>query len=258
MSILTLRDVYAGYGGRDIVRGVSLTVDSGERFCILGPNGCGKTTLLRAIAGLLPARGEVLLDGKPIARMKRREIASHVALLSQLSQVYFSYSVFDTVMLGRYLHLRGALRTPSREDRDCVRRCLETVGLWEAREAMIDTLSGGQLQRVFLARTLAQEPSLILLDEPTNHLDLKYQAELMESLRDWGVPGRARGGGRAARPQPCAGLRRQDAAHVAGGSGGLRQRARSAPARALAGGFRDRRGGVHEACAGPLGTCILS
>ncbi|HIQ62704.1 MAG TPA: ABC transporter ATP-binding protein [Candidatus Avichristensenella intestinipullorum] len=189
MSILTLRDVYAGYGGRDIVRGVSLTVDSGERFCILGPNGCGKTTLLRAIAGLLPARGEVLLDGKPIARMKRREIASHVALLSQLSQVYFSYSVFDTVMLGRYLHLRGALRTPSREDRDCVRRCLETVGLWEAREAMIDTLSGGQLQRVFLARTLAQEPSLILLDEPTNHLDLKYQAELMESLRDWASRG---------------------------------------------------------------------
>lgn len=189
MSILMLRDVYAGYGGRDIVRGVSLTVDSGERFCILGPNGCGKTTLLRAIAGLLPARGEVLLDGKPIARMKRREIASHVALLSQLSQVYFSYSVFDTVMLGRYLHLRGALRTPSREDRDCVRRCLETVGLWEAREAMIDTLSGGQLQRVFLARTLAQEPSLILLDEPTNHLDLKYQAELMESLRDWASRG---------------------------------------------------------------------
>ena len=189
MSILTLRDVYAGYGGRDIVRGVSLTVDSGERFCILGPKGCGKTTLLRAIAGLLPARGEVLLDGKPIARMKRREIASHVALLSQLSQVYFSYSVFDTVMLGRYLHLRGALRTPSREDRDCVRRCLETVGLWEAREAMIDTLSGGQLQRVFLARTLAQEPSLILLDEPTNHLDLKYQAELMESLRDWASRG---------------------------------------------------------------------
>lgn len=189
MSILTLRDVYAGYGGRDIVRGVSLTVDSGERFCILGPNGCGKTTLLRAIAGLLPARGEVLLDGKPIARMKRREIASHVALLSQLSQVYFSYSVFDTVMLGRYLHLRGALRTPSREDRDCVRRCLETVGLWEAREAMIDTLSGGQLQRVFLARTLAQEPFLILLDEPTNHLDLKYQAELMESLRDWASRG---------------------------------------------------------------------
>ena len=189
MRVLTLRDVYAGYGGRDIVRGVSLTVDSGERFCILGPNGCGKTTLLRAIAGLLPARGEVLLDGKPIARMKRREIASHVALLSQLSQVYFSYSVFDTVMLGRYLHLRGALRTPSREDRDCVRRCLETVGLWEAREAMIDTLSGGQLQRVFLARTLAQEPSLILLDEPTNHLDLKYQAELMESLRDWASRG---------------------------------------------------------------------
>jgi len=192
MSLLTLRDVWAGYDGRDVLRGINLCVESGECLCILGPNGCGKTTLLRVIAGLLPSRGTVLLGGESLAGMKRREVARRVALLSQLSQVYFSYTVYDTVMMGRYLHLGGALRMPSAQDRGVVERCLVTVGLWEERERMIDALSGGQLQRVFLARTLAQEPSVILLDEPTNHLDLKHQTALMDSLREWSrEPGRA-------------------------------------------------------------------
>lgn len=185
MSILQLRDVRAGYDGRDVVHGVDLTVESGELLCILGPNGCGKTTLLRVIAGLLPARGDVLLGGVPVSGMRRREVAARVALLSQLSQVYFAYTVYDTVMLGRYLHQRGAFHAASAADREQVRSCLETVGLWSLRERMIDTLSGGQLQRVFLARTLAQEPALILLDEPTNHLDLRYQVSLMEALCEW-------------------------------------------------------------------------
>lgn len=192
MSILSLRDVYAGYDGRDVLHGIDLNVESGELLCILGPNGCGKTTLLRAIAGLMPSRGEILLNQSPLAGMRRREVASHVALLTQLSQVYFAYTVYDTVMLGRYLHQRGAFRSPSPEDRARVRSALETVGLWAEKDRLIDTLSGGQLQRVFLARTLAQEPALILLDEPTSHLDLRYQVALMEALKAW-----TRGQGRA-------------------------------------------------------------
>lgn len=192
MRLLTLRGVCVGYGGQDVVHDIGLTADAGDFVCVIGPNGCGKTTLLRAVAGLLPAKGEILICEKAITGMRRRDIAARVALLSQLSHGYFAYTVYDAVMLGRYAHQHATLQGPSRADREQVRACLETVGLWPLRERGIDTLSGGQLQRVFLARTLAQEPSVILLDEPTNHLDLQYQIALMESLREWSrQPGRA-------------------------------------------------------------------
>ena len=184
--MLRLQHVSAGYGGPDVVRDVSFDVSDGENLCILGPNGCGKTTLLRAIAALLPSRGDIEIDGRSIRRMKRREIAANIAVMSQFSGIYFSYTVYDTVMLGRYQHMRrGLLPAPAQEDKACVEDCLAATGLSDLRDRQIDELSGGQLQRVFLARTLAQQPRIILLDEPTNHLDLKHQAELVEYLKAW-------------------------------------------------------------------------
>jgi len=117
--------------------------------------------------------------------MNRREIAAKVAMLSQISGVYFSYTVFDTVMMGRYAHNGTLLGLPNAEDKAIVTRCLETVGLLSEKDRAITELSGGMLQRVFLARTLAQQPQILLLDEPTNHLDLKYQAELIDYLSGW-------------------------------------------------------------------------
>ena len=183
---LTLNAVSAGYGGADVIKNISFSVQPGEKLAIIGPNGCGKTTLLRAIAGILPYSGEMLMDGRYAKDMKQRQIAEKVALLSQISGAYFSYSVYDTVMMGRYAHIKDRLLgMPSSLDRKKVQESLAAVGLWEEREREITELSGGQLQRVFLARTLAQEPKVLLLDEPTNHLDLKYQAELVEYLRNW-------------------------------------------------------------------------
>jgi iron complex transport system ATP-binding protein len=188
--MLTLNNVSAGYGSGDVVKGVSLDVKQGESLSIIGPNGCGKTTLMRAVAGLLPFTGDIIIDGRESRGMKRREIALKIAMLSQTSGIYFSYSVFDTVMMGRYLHKKDRLfGTPSEQDREYVLHCLKAVDLLAVRDKEITKLSGGQLQRVFLARTLAQQPEIILLDEPTNHLDLKYQIELIEYLKEWAAEG---------------------------------------------------------------------
>ena len=184
--MLRLNNVSAGYNGIDVVKNISFEVKSSENLSIIGPNGCGKTTLLKAIANILPFEGDIEIDGKPVRKIKHREISLKIAMLSQISGIYFSYNVFDTVMMGRYLHIKDKfLGLPSELDKECVIRCLETVNLVNEKDRELTRLSGGQLQRVFLARTLAQEPEIILLDEPTNHLDLKYQIELIEYLKEW-------------------------------------------------------------------------
>ena len=184
--MLTLSQVSAGYGEGDVVQNVSLEVSVGETLSIVGPNGCGKTTLLKAIAGILAHSGEIRVQGIPIRTLTRRKAAQNIAMLSQIPGLSFSYSVFDTVMMGRYPHIKERpLGLVSDEDRRSVQHHLEALDLWTVREREITSLSGGQLQRVFLARTLAQEPKIILLDEPTNHLDLKYQIELMQHLQNW-------------------------------------------------------------------------
>ncbi len=188
--MLELKNVCAGYDGVDVLHDVSCAFPPGSCWCVLGSNGCGKTTLLRAMAGLIPHRGQVLLDGREIDGMKRRDLAGKIAVMSQVNTVYFPYSVYDTVMLGRYQHIRASLfGGPSQEDRATVERCLAFTGLSDLRRRHLDELSGGQRQRVFLAQALAQDPETILLDEPTNHLDIKHQVELVDYLRDWCADG---------------------------------------------------------------------
>ena len=190
--MLKVESLSCGYGGPDVVQGLSLEVKEGQRLCILGPNGCGKTTLLRAIAGLLPYRGQVWVEGRDLQSLSRRKVAQEIALMSQISSVYFSYTVYETVCMGRYAHRsRDFLGREEGREREIVMSCLERTGIADLKDRLITQLSGGQLQRVFLARTFAQDPHMILLDEPTNHLDLKYQLELMETLKEWSSkPGR--------------------------------------------------------------------
>jgi len=186
--MLKLSNVSAGYGGADVIHNLSLEIPAGQNLSIIGPNGCGKSTLLKVIAGVLPYKGEISLDGKSLKNMKRRQISAKVAMLGQISPLYFSYSVYDTVMMGRYVHTKGSLLGGvSKRDKEIVENCLKSVDMLSEKDRDITELSGGQLQRVFLARTLAQDPSTILLDEPTNHLDLKYQIELLDYLKTWAV-----------------------------------------------------------------------
>ena len=184
--MLEVAHVSCGYGGAPVVKDVSFQVEEGKRLCILGPNGCGKTTLLRGLAGILPIEGSVMVQGENLNRMPVRRKAQKIALMSQLSSTYFSYTVYETVILGRYVHQKkGVFSRETKEDRNIVEKSLDRVGMLELKNRQITELSGGQLQRVFLARVFAQEPQVILLDEPTNHLDLKYQLELIENLKVW-------------------------------------------------------------------------
>ena len=188
--MLTLSHVYAGYDGGDVLRDVSASFETGGCYSVLGPNGCGKTTLLRSVCRMIDMRGDVLLDGRNVTSFKRAELAAQVALMSQLTTLYFPYTVEETVMLGRYRHMRGRLfARPDKADRAAVECCLRMTDLTSLRGERIDRLSGGQRQRVFLAQTLAQEPRVILLDEPTNHLDVRCQLELIDALHAWCADG---------------------------------------------------------------------
>ena len=187
--LLSAENIYCGYGKNDVIQGISLELKKGELLSAAGVNGCGKTTLLRALCGIIPlTSGRITLMGDDLKALKRKEIARRIALFSQTgaSSGYDGYTVSQTVMLGRYSVLKGGpLTPPSEEDREFVRICMERTGVYELSEKRIDELSGGQLQRVMLARTFAQDTDIILLDEPSNHLDLKRSCELAELIREW-------------------------------------------------------------------------
>ncbi|MGG1401079.1 adenosylcobinamide amidohydrolase [Bacillus salipaludis] len=184
--MLAVQHVSGGYSGEHVLKDVSFEVEKGELFGILGPNGSGKTTLLKMISGILPIQlGEILIGGKRLSKYNTKQLAQMIAVLSQQSSDSFSYTVKETISLGRYAHQKGWFQTWSKEDEDIVQRVMNQTGVSSMQTKNIQELSGGEKQRVFLAQALAQEPKILLLDEPTNHLDLSYQKELLDLLKKW-------------------------------------------------------------------------
>ena len=182
---LKLEAVSSGYGRNLILNNISLSIDCSGSVGIIGQNGSGKTTLLKTISGLLPYTGSIRLAGRELSKMKPKEAASLIAVMPQFSNTYFSYTVEETVMMGRYIHSRGFLSGCAPDDRRRTTEVLELLNLMNVKDKCLTNLSGGQLQRVLLARTLVQDTPIIILDEPTNHLDIRYQAELTEHLKNW-------------------------------------------------------------------------
>lgn len=183
--MLEVENLYTGYDKKEIIKNINFKVKRGENLCIVGPNGCGKSTLLKSIANILEYKGNVKIDGKEVSEISRLELAKKIGLMSQITQLYFPYTVYDTVSLGRYAYSKGAFARLSSKDTKIIIDSMKKVGIYELKDKMITELSGGQLQRVFLAKVFAQNPDVILLDEPTNHLDFKHQIELLENLNDW-------------------------------------------------------------------------
>ncbi|MFD2467695.1 ABC transporter ATP-binding protein [Amycolatopsis silviterrae] len=178
-AAVAVRGLRVEYGGVRIVGDVDLDVSPGEWVTVIGPNGAGKSTLLRAVAGLAPATGTIALFGTPAARLRRRERARLVAMVPQTPVVPAGMRVFDYTLLGRTPYLPRFGRE-SAGDTAVVRDVLARLDLPDYAGRMLTTLSGGELQRVFLARALAQEPQLLLLDEPTSALDIGHQQEVMD------------------------------------------------------------------------------
>lgn len=178
--MLSVRDLWAGYPERPVLRGVDLTVGAGEVVALVGPNGCGKTTLFRAITGVIkPARGDVHLAGDDAASLSTRERARRVAVVPQAAALPAGFSALEQVVLGRTPYI-GLLAAEGASDIATARRAMESTDCWSLAERPVEELSGGERQRVVLARALAQEPRILLLDEPTSHLDLSHQVRTFQ------------------------------------------------------------------------------
>ena len=190
MSILEAREASVSRGQRLILKHASLSLTDGELVALVGPNGSGKSTLLRALAGLWATapRDAVTLDGRPVADIDRREIASRIAFVSQDSTIHFAFTVEEIVSMGRYPH-RGRFARESGADREAVRLAIERCDIEHLLSRAANTLSGGERQRVLIARSLAVEPEFILLDEPTASLDVEHSLEVLDLCRSLAASG---------------------------------------------------------------------
>lgn len=180
---LKASDIHVSYGTEPIVKGVSFEVQVGELVAVVGPNGCGKTTLLRSLSRTLrPTSGAVYLDEREIFRLSTRQLAREMAVVPQDSEAGIEFTALETVLMGRSPHL-GRFSLESDSDMEIAREAMEQTATLEIADRPVVTLSGGERQRVIIARALAQQPQIILLDEPTSHLDINFQVEILELVR---------------------------------------------------------------------------
>jgi iron complex transport system ATP-binding protein len=180
---LSFRAVDLGYGSKTVLKYVSLELKSGQVFAVVGPNGVGKTTLLRAAGGVLnPLRGRVLLDGVPVHQIPPPERAKSIAFVPQALNLPSAFTVLEVVLMGRTAYLPWLGREGKR-DRAIAADAMERTQTLDLADRRLAELSGGERQRVLIARALAQTPSVLLLDEPTAHLDLRHQERVLDLVR---------------------------------------------------------------------------
>lgn len=182
--MLKIEHLTVAYDGQPVLRGATLSVASGEVVALVGPNGAGKSTMLRAVSGVVPSQdGEVRIDGRALSALSPMERARYLAVVPQARSLPPAFTVYETVMLGRTPHL-GWLGRSGARDRELVQYALEHTQMLQLAERYVGELSGGEQQRVLLARGLAQDTPVLLLDEPTTHLDLQHRESLIRLIRE--------------------------------------------------------------------------
>ncbi|MGN0761963.1 MAG: ABC transporter ATP-binding protein [Aristaeellaceae bacterium] len=190
--MLTAENVTVRYDRHTVVDKLSFRLEEGQWLMLIGPNGAGKSSLIHAITQGVPYTGQIALEGRDVRTYKPAQLARRIGVLSQQHSVGYAYTVEEVVGLGRYAYSSGFLSGRDDEGAARVAQALDITGMTALRHASMLTLSGGEMQRAFLAQVFAQDPSILILDEPANHLDLVYQKHIFSLIGEWlKQPGRA-------------------------------------------------------------------
>ena len=181
---MEIKHLFFSYGKNMVIKDLNLKIEKGKITTLLGANGCGKSTLFKLITRVeKPKMGLITLDGKNIKNIERKEFAKKVAIVRQKNQISGDIRVEELVSYGRNPYL-GFMQKPNQDDREKIEQAIEVCGLEKIRNEKVNSLSGGQVQRAWIAMAIAQDSEILLLDEPTTYLDIKYQVEILKLVKD--------------------------------------------------------------------------
>ena len=184
---LKIKELNVSLSKKEIVKGINLAVANNKFIGLIGPNGSGKSTLLKAIYGVIkPSFGDVFISDKNIKNFNKTSLAKTLGVVSQFNTINFDFKVIDIVLMGRAPY-KGLLEQDNKNDYDMALKALSQVGMIDFAQKSFSSLSGGEKQRVILARAITQNPKILILDEPTNHLDIKYQLEIMSIVKNLNI-----------------------------------------------------------------------